>query len=596
LFRSVWIKWLTLLSLVIVTACSNDVQFSQSPTTVPQATPTTPISPSPTPSPAITPKSGLSAETGSTKLSDVLTELTLCQKDEMGSDCFVSLKGDEVQGLASQYSLHRKGMYLFISFKNVGEQENQRLTDTFRVDGAHTDGAHSTLTFETGEVRYQLTVPEPSQAFTVQLGDLKPIAFAHQEPLKFRVETQDAGEPVLLLRGQEYGTRLMISDQTTKAVFVFNEPMLTDAAHTPKKGRWVDERQIVVEIIDYDETKPISLPVLSKSGNYPPMWQNTIFVYKTSDRSWIDAETGQRAGWSPRDLFYDNLIFSPDEQRYIGIVELGGAMGDGNGTSFSYILEEKGSEPVIIEDLFYSTNDQEGVPIQWMDNHRLLYASYYGTYVFDIKTKSRKEVYSIAENGQGVLNFAGYDPFAKQLNILVITGEDKVDSNEYSVARLIYKDGFDEPEVIENFATTTLENKYHVASLEAIATPRGMYWTMWKEGRFYTVFEGRDGSVKQTEGRPILYTADGLYLARDGDAYATGWARRALWKPDGTVITLPNQEGFTRRFGSRIAVIQDDSIMYYSTETKKWKRLSYSENDAWIPNSPGRMIYRIKNS
>jgi hypothetical protein len=596
-------KILTLLviiiSLIVLAACSTDADTNTT-VTQPQAISTPTAAPSAAPTEAARPESTASPVKGggpSLKLSEVLTELTFCQQDESGSDCFASFDGSTIHKVESQYALHRQGMYLFFSFKDQGIENNSLLAGTITVDGAVNEGVKPTHTNVDGVVRYQLVVPKPSQTFSVQLGDLSPISFSWKTPLSYQAMSDNPNEPVLHLRGLDYGNRLMTADSVDRISLRFDEPMRTDVQYTPEGGQWLDDRRLVVDIRDTSINEPIRLPVLSQEGNHPPMWEESIHIIKTADRIWMDYGSGERSGWSPRDRFYDAIAFSPDNQRYVGIVELGPSQGDGNGFSYSFVVEEKDKEPRILENVFYSTVSQEGLPIRWMDNDRLLYASYFGAFVYDLKSNEKRALYS-AEHGDGNVNFAGYDSFTKQTHILVMDDDYSEEKTSYVVKKMTFSDSSMIPKTVSQFAKTPFETKYSLAALEAIARPEGMYWTQFIDGRFYTVLEARDGSTKRAEGRPLLVSEHGVYLSRDGDSFTTAWSKRALWKPDGTIVPLPDKEGPSKRFGSFL-VVQDsnssaDLYEVYDPDGHSWQSLSLSGNEPWVPNSGGRMLYRTR--
>jgi hypothetical protein len=226
---------------------------------------------------------------------------------------------------------------------------------------------------------------------------MEPLSFTYDSPLK-----QDT--PHVLLHSREYSTRLLVPEEESSVVLEFSEPMQQNlpATYNNKhvEAEWINDTRLRIELKEMDMAefgiKEVLLrldALYAKSGNYLEF--SSLIIRKIPQYEWHQLSTGHRIGFSTRDRFYDQIIMADNEQSYVGIVKLGGSMGDGDGTSYAFILERKGLEPVIVEHVFYSTIEPGDLPIQWIDNDTLLYSSYFGVYTYNINEGKKNTLHEI---------------------------------------------------------------------------------------------------------------------------------------------------------------------------------------------------------
>jgi len=387
--------------------------------------------------------------------------------------------------------------------------------------------------------------------------------------------------PFLLLKGQGYDTRLLIPDNEKSVELIFTERM-ENILPTTNEGSsiaalWRDKKHLIIPlnnttvasngnqelVLDFSQLK-------SATGDYIDAADGFLRIQLVPHYEWYNG-AGEPLEQRPRDRFYDQIISSPDGQSYIGAVELGGRLEEGDGTVYSFVLEQPGREPIVIEDAFLSTIDWQGLPVQWLDSNTILYGFYGGVYAYDIAQGKRTVLHEIDQEMKHTINYAVYDSEYKQLQILTYK-DHKALSNQLDL--LIYEQGKDSPIVKSEFTQAVHHIRFTDLRMMIIPTDKETYWTRGQEGLPYTDFIDHTGKTISTEGYIRGITDHGVYLERftkgEYDLESKDWI---IWSPgnnsERAITLLPD---VNRMFlnGQDLIAHQNEHYYKYDHNLNKW--------------------------
>lgn len=541
------------------------------------------------------------------EFSTELVELSINQRSAMDSWGITNLDEYGLPKKPVAYALHMDEVYIFLKFRTRNKEEDiHNMLEQIQFDG----GVDYTIEEENpGSNRYKLDITNIDQSFSFTLGDLSAITIERKAPLQFKVAKEPLSESiVMMINAKEYGTRIYVSDQESSVVIEYPEPMTKMVSENPQEngGRreWIDSRHFKVELDSrpYLDTHFYFNELISESGNYPERGNLSFVVIQKSDQQWMDYATGERLGWSDWDRFYDNIIFSPNQKSYIGIVPLGGAMGDGDGYSYAFVLEQKGREPIIIEDVFYSTITNLGEPVQWISNNKFLFATYMGIYIYNIDTQERQTVYNM-EEGWGNVNYTIYDIYRDRLYALIL--QEVKRENDYNLNQLIYHDITEQPITKENYTQGILANSYSLEDMVINPVKSGVYWTQLIDGKVMTLFESDDGSVVSASGKVIARLSTGVVLRvmqyNNSDGNFEGY-RYYYWEPGEKPQILSEPPGQVRPFGTEVLISYTDSESQFLEEREyykynllndEWDPMKIQGKNIWLPHQAENPYYRI---
>jgi hypothetical protein len=295
------------------------------------------------------------------------------------------------------------------------------------------------------------------------------------------------------------------------------------------------------------------------------------------------------------------LIFSQNRQQYIGVLSLGGSMGDGDGWSYAFVLERDGKPPVVVEELFYSTVEPNNAPIGWTDSNTIGYSSYYGIYSFDTDKMIKRTIIQNDEDERRNINYATWDAYRNRLYALAF--EDRGSSSITNVLTFTDKA---EPDVRLNFSETVLVGKYSYLDLSIIPTAKAVYWTRTEQGVPVTDYVADIGTVFTARGVARLAAPDGIYLQRySADEKVDKMLGEQIVQPDGWWYWKPGQDErriadpprFLDVFVSGTELIsRGDGESYYRYDPKRdewviWKAVGGQVNAEPIRGPDG--LYRL---
>lgn len=507
-----------------------------------------------------------------------LQSLIFGEQNSSGGRVFQEWKATDVPHEPFQVVYQLEDVSVNATFTKLSEEERKQLTDQIRVDG-NVEWQVIESPNSANQVRIQFH--HASTSFVLYVGDLPAITFIRKEPVSFAFSGGASGDvPHLIVWAQEYAPRLLIPERESTVELVFSEEMKKDLPTTNEgvllAAKWVDTKHLLVQLDDMrvgeQGMKELYLRMdnlRDVNGNRLGTGRESLLVQQAPTTEWRYVQSGEIAGGGPRDPFYDQLVVSDDKQSYVGIVRLGGSMGDGDGTSYAFILEQKGKAQVVIENVFYSTIEPDNQPIQWMDDKTLMYASYYGVYAYDIEKREKWILHQADPQEAHNINYASYDTKRGLLHLLTYENRHETSGLE----RLTYSSGDPMPQRTQAYTTTVEVAKYSALDMTITPTPDGTYWTRIQDNVPYTNYESNSGAKFTAKGIARLVTKQGVYLQQyekgEFQLQASGWT---LWQPGHTakLIANPPEGSFIFASGTDLFARQDDRYVIYDLPRNKW--------------------------
>lgn len=463
------------------------------------------------------------------------------------------------------------------------------------------DGEKAVLQAErNGEARqFRLQLSRPTGSITsLKLGDLPRITAERRTALGIQPATEGetaAAANTLLIPAHEYGLRLYVPMEDDRVTLQFSEPMKALPVKTvdgqPVRAEWTNDRRLLIELEEAgvleEQSLVLSLTLESFeaiSGNRPSQDGN-LDIRRVPAAAWKNSRTGERIAGGPRDRYYDQIVLSPEGGHYIGIIRLGGSMGDGDGWGYAFVLERFGRAPAVIEPVFYSTIEPDCAPIRWMDESTLLYASFFGVYAYDTQSAMRRTLHGGFEDDSRYIRFAAWDAFRKKLYVL--EADDPSAPSITSVYTYAGTDG--SPDIQARFTEAVPANKYSMLDMPVTPVSDGVFWTRAKDGLPYTEFWGDDGSRQTAPGVVRLAAAHGVYIqsykAGDQGMIADEWY---YWQPGGAEqrIAMPPQSGDVFRSGGELMLRSGGAYYRYDPGSDAWAEWKAPVAEAYA--EPGR--------
>ncbi|TCZ80165.1 hypothetical protein E0485_04765 [Paenibacillus albiflavus] len=554
-----------------------------------------------TPSPSVQPI--LSTESDQLPFRSKLLSISFGESNENGGYAIFDWERNDIPNEPTDVSFHLTDVIFSASYKGLDEKEMQQIISQIQVTDQVEWDAKPNPTFAKGIL---ITFKNAPESFKFQIGDLPTLTFKHQSPLSIAVTSASGDDiPYLILKGQEYGTRLLVPDDRKEVELIFSEEM-NKAAITTNEGKnihskWKDPKHLLVHLDDLsignhaDKELVLDLSKLrSISSNYFGTFEQSLKIELKPQYDWFNIQTGKRLATHPRDRFYDQMIMSSDGQSYIGVVFLGYSQGDGAGTSYSFILERSGQEPIVIENVFYSTIEPNDLPVQWIDSNTIMYATYFGVYAYDINQGKKRVLHEVSKDEKNNINFATYDVVNKKLYVLAY--DDRYTDNKLGL--ITYGQGKQAPTLKSNFTETVLINTYHTLAMTILPTTDGIYWTRIKDGLPITEFINHSGTVVTTSGYVRGITENGVYLQRfkkgERNIMSSSWA---FWQPgknEQPIVSPP--ESSTEFVSGQELIARKDSIYYhYDPKLNKWVKWTAPNGSKYAePIRGANGLYRVR--
>ncbi|MBD0383721.1 hypothetical protein [Paenibacillus sedimenti] len=526
-----------------------------------------------------------------------IRELRFGESDKMQGYVFRTLDGNELPERLYEVARHMDEFSIGWTWSDAGKHRREELLQQIQVEGK----ASMRIQGE-NEHGASLSFSDMGDSFTVILGNLPAIMVTRMEPLGIKMETANSTTPSLLLHGDSpYVPRLaaLLPSGEKQLIVVFSEDMDTSRFPQLPAGTWLDARRYRLELradqpggSDSVMTSVTLMPFRSARGNF--MDGDYINIHWRLPERWRDISTGETVGWSERDPFYDSIVFSPDRSRYAGATIAGYPDGDGDGRFYGLVLEEKGRPPKVIEPMVYSAVLQDGSPVQWVDNDRLLYADYEQVFEYSIGSGRKRTVFTIGKGEHRVHAFA-YDRYANKLYVLSHRYESKDGQEQFSIDAYVLDREYRQLERIERWTVTPFEYGYRPKRLPIRVAEQGVYRSFVRDGRVFTQFEARGGRKAEAQGE-IVYVDGNLALLLDGpipgDLGGEIPQAVSVWQKGSEPIEAAKAPGLIRLYASRIVAEKDGKRYVYDIQSDSWD--AWEEEGSILHLSPSGMYKKTK--
>ncbi|WP_127582351.1 hypothetical protein [Paenibacillus koleovorans] len=430
-----------------------------------------------------------------------------------------------------------------------------------------------------------------ADTFQVRIGDLPPIRVTRAEPLDITLDLSAMQRPVLALFGplETVGSArtVLLSEHETQMVLVFSEDMnRAFPINRELTGEWLDNRRFRIDlrrppqpqVPERIETEIDLTTFRSLRGNYTAAHDWGLKLFQVREGEWRDVVSGERMGWSPRDLFYETIAFAPDGKKYVGAVRVGMPEGDGIGLYYAFVLEEEGKAPIVIENALFTNFTQQGVPIQWLDNDRLLYGSSNQLYVYSIGKGKRTTVSGLENLGKDGtwLHAAAADAYRGLLHILTgsyesVNGDERVVIHVYT-----YRDGQEKPlEVRKRWANVPIHQSRIGYLLSVVPVENGLFRTLINDAeQMVTRYEDMQGAVVELPGFVQYADNEIVYLLENvpGMAGAPPFQRLWTWRygSETDLVQLPASSGWMQMVGRLPVAVTEQGFERYDADTNSW--------------------------
>ena len=520
---------------------------------------------------------GASAPT-KVKLSEAVAELEIWQTGQGSSEPIATYAG-ELPEEPVTWSVHESEVVLKLQLHPDTITEPNVLQKHIRLIGAEYEVASGD---EPGS--YEVKIRDLAEEAELVLGDLEKIRLVRKQAhLMFTLNPSNLRIPFSLqIPGEADGRiHLFVSDEESSVVIRFTEPM--QRIEVPG-SEWLSDTQLKIEIGSVNFEWPLA-DYRSRDGNFVDRKFDSLVIHQTPSRSWFNAASGGKAGWSKRDTYYDALIFSPEGSKYAGLVELSKDE-DGKGAYYGIVIERNGQAPLILQRSVHVRDDTVYAPIDWLDNDTLLYLSSYELWVYDVESDTTREL--VADDEQQVL---AYQVDRRNDRLLVLTQTSVMEHGQpYGQGRLtVYNpemEVIEAPEVISDLWPLS-ENGIMPLAIAVPTNGYGYYLTTCRDGQVITLYVTGSGTEASAPGRLVGVTSSGAYLAEvtdDGDTDKLFW-----WPRNGEPepVTPIDATGYIMFGGDLFAYREGMTTTYYgyNESAAAWVEWSPSDGrDSWIPN------------
>lgn len=465
-----------------------------------------------------------------------------------------------------------------VTLDAVGGKQWEELLQDIRVEGK------AKLVIEGRDAYRVLRLSEMGDSFKVILGDIPPIVVTKLPPLTITLQRERTSDNLTAMFAYPPSDQLtrataFVPSQERAIVIRFSEEMDTSWTRGLPPGKWLDNRRfswdIGGEILPHGPERVGTGTSVegfrSTRGNYVGAYGWEVQVQRVQAGEWKSLLTDERVGWSEWDTYYETMTFSPDGSRYIGAAMVATPEGDGSGLYETLVLEQKGKPPVTIESSIYLNVFHAGAPIQWIDDNRILYADYRNVYVYSLTDGKRRVVYDSMNTGSSVM-YAAYDRYSKELNVLTQTYEVTKEGEERLPVDLYVYEDVDRLKKMEKRWSEAYFTQSYVRPLVVFPVQNGVFRTVVKERKTWTLYEARDGSVKELPGE-VRYADNQLALLLEETPTAQGLEQKLwVWQKGSEPVLAPSPGGETwiRFAGNRAIVEMESTYLIYDMASNSW--------------------------
>lgn len=549
-------------------------------------------------------------------VAESLTELSICQLNrgedggEFGgaSACIVNFGTEPLPMLPplslpekpETYALYMEEIYFFVKFGTSDEMTLERLTRQIKAEGGTLKLEKEQTQLDRSNIRYKGSVTGIREEAVIFFGDIPPITLKRSNrKLVYEVEPDMvAGKDMLLLQGNELSTKLLMPEREKEAVLVFSEPIRTDRANIAvygndpsvrgPAGKWLDDRRLSITVPDGATEWHVNLEnIFSVSGSYfGEHWDGSVRLSKVPERKWRQFPSGEPVLESAYAKYYDFILFSPDNRRALGMIEMGGPNADEGGRYYAVVLDRPGQPPVVVRSPMHFPDVLMNLPLAWLDDERIAYVDYQGLKLYDIPSGRTKTLVAASELG-GYFNAMAFDAHERTLYLLTQRYDEAAETIRIDRWSM---DGEGKTAVIRDFATTVLADKYQALKLPIIPRPDGVFWTKTRDGKAVTEFVMRDGRKLETTGATVAAAGQKIYVSERPASDKPKWFE---WTPGKGRSVLPETSGRIVPFGSLLTTEEADGTWkLYDPDKKRWVAFPQQRKTNLYPEQPFQAIYR----
>lgn len=535
---------------------------------------------SPTAAASAVPSPAISPGTPNTAAAGPIKRIAFTEENETTNRMLVSWETAKLPEAPPKVVYHWEKLCIVLEFAEADAKSMSAVLDGIELGGKKAE--ITPMAHDEKQVQVKLLLPVGTSA-PLSLEGLPDIIVERRETLGYvPAETAGKGDSeALLVHAGEYGAHLLLPAERDSVALQFSEDMLpglpVDRDGRPVQAQWEDVRKLRIEL---GEARSIQEQPMERyfqlntleavSGNRMYHEEGSLVIRRMPSSVWKDSLSGESLRMGPRDRLYDQLIISPDKKSYVGVVSIGGPMGDGDGWSYAFILEREGKEPAVLEHVFYSTVEPGDAPISWTGPDSLMYASYAGVFTYDINSMTKTTLRSHQRDESDNIHFAVWDPFRRLSYVLAF--QNRMESG--MVSFFTYGEG-GLLKTEEDFSKSALINKYSLLDLSILPVADGIYRTKTREGLPYTEYIGTDGSRDTANGIARLAADGGVYLQlyKDGEQniIPAGWR---FWRPGEKerAIAEPPGQGQGNFFvsGSGLFLSLEEAFYRYDPKLDAW--------------------------
>lgn len=520
---------------------------------------------------------------------DHVTELYFHQMDREGRSQrgIYEFTKDTLPTEPETLAFQDESLYMFISFNTTNETTNEKLLSQISVEGADSQKIEPTKSPTPSQTtRFKMIFKNVEDEVSFTFGDLPEIKLVRKEPLSITVEPAQDDEEALLFKDTNHGflyPKYFMRKGSTEHLLHFSEPMKTNLniadyvreQDVKVSGEWLDNQTYKIDIQGNESVRLNTSDrrtegkgrILSQSGNYLP-YLNVDFE-KVEPGEWKNWDTGEKVGWSPRDAFYDFLLFSPDKSSYIGVKQIASAQGDSEGDFYGFVLERKGKEPKLLEHSVFTSVMRNGVPLEWIDQKHVLFNDDETIYKMNVETGEKEALLNRERHGGRINQFA-HNPTNGEIYVLVEHFKESFENSR--VDRWTFNMNQNQWNKEENYSGLAQSGVYWANDLAIHIADDGVLFSKVENGKIYTVYESYNGQNKKVLGEVILKTDNGVYLETRTGGHNNDVESVYFWnmgKEDPIKIENPPGSG-PFAFGDKLLAYTKNKHYVYNKESGEW--------------------------
>lgn len=513
------------------------------------------------------------------KLSEVIAEYAIWQfADGEAAEEIITYQAQELPQTHTVYAVHQSEAVVKLKLKPQVEMGAAQLAETVKVEGATYEVADSA-----DQDGVDILLRDIEDEVKLRLGDLERITLRRADShLTYMLNQSALKSPYsLLIHSEEDGrSHIFVSAGEASVVLRFSEPMV----RIERPGtQWLSDTQLRIGLDELEGDFPLD-DYYSLEGNYVSRRLTSLKIHALPSSTWFDAASGGSVGWSERNSYYDMLIFSPDGSKYAGIVRLNEDEDeDGKGAYYGIVIEQRNRLPDVLEKTLQGRDEAGPIPVEWLNNHTLLYLSNFEIWAYDIETGLLQKVSEHDEETQTIA--FQYDRRSGRLYALTQTRLLQ-DGREYLRGGLdIYHSNLELAERLETVSDLWPAGENSVMPLAISVQPGGYYMTTYRDGQTVTYYRA-NGEETYMPGQLIGVTDRGAYVMAgdEGEEVQVYW-----WPKGGSYVRIQSlpDSSYIMFGGDLFARREGVTDVYYGYSTAKDEWLEWSPSDgrdSWIPN------------